>query len=254
MVAGVVLPEPNPATTTPRAPPATACSSAEASAPRYWGNTSTRGSSDVPAGSSGCGRGAPRRRNPASSTCPTGPYPGASKACSASVCDFRTPTAGRISSAKATVTPVSTASGEAAQRSATARLRGPSGAGSSNGRCAPVSTTGRGPEWVSASRNATSSSVSVPWVSTTPSTSAAASATASASRSTSGTVAAKLGMPARSRGRTSRSPRSNTDPAASARVAAPTSTRRPPSASRVAIVPPVASRTRCCTEPPLTSA
>src|SRR5699024_568008 len=81
-------------------------------------------------------------RTPDSSTTARGPRPGAEKPVKDRVWVFRAPTAGRTTSPKTTETPVPRAAFDPAQRIAAARLRGPSGDGSSKGRWAPVRTIG----------------------------------------------------------------------------------------------------------------
>ena len=97
------------------------------------------------------------------------------------VCAFRAPRAERTVPSKEISTPLPRSSGEAAASTASSTLRGPSGAGLSAGCWAPVSTTLFGEPCTRSSRNAVSSRVSVPWVTTTPSLAGSASASRAAS-------------------------------------------------------------------------
>ena len=139
--------------------------------------------------------------------------------------------------------PRSRAAGAAASRIASARLRGPSASGSSAARCAPVNTTGVAAVWARSTRYADSSIVSVPWVTTTPSTpgSAAASTTRRVRCTTSARL--RLKLPIRKTSSTStRTPRSPLGSVATS--SAPESCAVTPAAPRrEAIVPPVV-RTR----------
>ena len=128
------------------------------------------------------------------------------------------------------------------RRRAPSAAPGPSAAAWSNGRWAPVNTTGRGSSWARPARKATSSMVSVPWVTTTPSgplgpsDHAASRWRSSASRSDH--CQAKLPTVAAST--TSRAHPSGT--AASRSSSAPVAVARwPPSVRRLEIVPPVAT-------------
>src|SRR5205814_1647713 len=77
-----------------------------------------------------------------------------------------------ISSLSVTVTPTPRTDGEDAMRNALRRLRGPSESASRGGRWAAAKTTGRSSLTTRSTRNAVSSSVSVPWDTTMPASAA----------------------------------------------------------------------------------
>ena len=123
-----------------------------------------------------------------SSTRPTGPATGEPKAAGLVAWTLRAQRAAWSSPAKATRTPSPRQAGSAAAAAAARRFAGPSAPGADAGRIAPVKTTGASPPCSRSHRKAVSSSVSVPWVTTTPCPSraaapAAARAIASASSS-----------------------------------------------------------------------
>ena len=170
--AGGTLPAPVPSRTRPRVPCARDARMRRSSDPaartcRSTAVTSLRGRRTGPRKG-----GAWKRTRPRSST-PSDPVPlrNASSRC---VCHLRTRDAAWISSPTTTSAPRPPASGWAAVRTAAVRLAGPSQPGSENVRMAPQSTTGFGLATVRSSRNAVSSSVSVPCVMTTPSTAGSA--------------------------------------------------------------------------------
>ena len=82
---------------------------------------------------------------------------------------LRTVIAAWTSPPNATTTPSPAAAGARASTIASSRLAGPSAPGALPGRFAPVITIGASPPYISPHTTATSSIVSVPVVSTTPS-------------------------------------------------------------------------------------
>ena len=160
------------------------------------------------------------------------------KLCRSVVATLCTPSASKTVPAKLTTTPMPRDWGLAANSSAAARLAGPSASSASALRCAPVSTTGAVPEYVSSSHNAVSSMVSVPCSTTIPSvlSRSEACATAPAIRSQSAGVSCELST-------ASASMTSTSNPAV--RSAPDRVGRFTPSASElVEMVPPVAMTTR----------
>ena len=123
-----------------------------------------------------------RVTTPTSAPCtqPSGPPCGLVKVSAASVWVLRVPRAGNSCPPKPMRTPSPRAAGFAAAVTASPRFRGPSLSGASAARCAPVRTTGRSSSWKRSRKNAVSSVVSVPWVTTTPATSGSRSCAATA--------------------------------------------------------------------------
>ena len=105
------------------------------------------------------------------STMPTGPVPGAPNAAGFALCSLRASAADRIVPPMTMSAPRALAPGDAATRSAARRLAGPSQSGSDEGCIAPRRTTGLSEVSTRCRKNAVSSRVSVPWVTTRPSTS-----------------------------------------------------------------------------------
>ncbi len=101
-------------------------------------------------------------------TRPRGPVCGEEKATSEVVSVLRTHRAWWISPPKHTSTPNPAAASLAATLTASTALAGPSAPGAEAGRIAPVKTIGASASWTTSQSIAVSSSVSVPWVTTTP--------------------------------------------------------------------------------------
>ena len=104
-----------------------------------------------------------------SATTPSGPAGGLMNAVTLVVWAFCTNRAAWISSPNTTTHPRPRACGLAATATAASRLAGPSAPARVGFRMAPVNTTGASPSHSRSSRNAVSSMVSVPWLTTTPS-------------------------------------------------------------------------------------
>ncbi len=175
-------------------------------------------------------------------TRPSGAPSRAAKASGSSVRAFTRPSAARMREANTASTPAPRASGDAATTIASRRFPGPSPAGSSAERWAPVSTTGRGSSVTRSSRNAVSSRVSVPCVTTTPSTSSRASASATASwivRRSACVSANELTRRTSCVSTVTPAGRAGTDP--SRRSAGSAATAAPSGRVREEMVPPVAS-------------
>ena len=186
-----------------------------------------------------------------SRTWPSAPS-GLAKAARSRVCTLRVPRAGNTVPAKLTSTPRSRAAGLAATEMASARLRGPSVSGTSAARWAPVRTTGRGSACTRSSRIAVSSRVSVPWVTTMPSTSSRASCPATASLTLRRWSRPIWYDPIRSTSCASTRRSSTASSSGPPRVVASSvATTAPPGARRDEMVPPVVSRTTRGTEPPI---
>ena len=123
-------------------------------------------------------------RGSPSTSRPSGPADGEVNAVTLVASALRTKRAAWISSANTTTQPRSRSSGLAAARTAARMLAGPSAPAMAGVRIAPVTTTGSGPACSRSSRNAVSSMVSVPWITTAPAAPAASRSPIAADSST----------------------------------------------------------------------
>ena len=126
-------------------------------------------------------------------TRPSGPVCGEENATSEVVSVLRTPRAWWISPPKQTSTPMPAAASLAGDADRVDGFAGPSAPGADAGRIAPVKTIGASASWRTSQSIAVSSSVSVPWVTTTPIPRRAASRAARQIRSWSASVRWVLG-------------------------------------------------------------
>ena len=138
------------------------------------------------------------------------------------------------------------ASALAATAIASRRLRGPSVSVDVGRRWAPVSTTGRASSWVRSRRIAVSSSVSVPWVTTTPSTSSRSSCFATASAMARRSASVIRYDPIRTTSCASTVMPASTSTPANSVEASSTATTDPP-LLRDEMVPPLVRTTTCGT-------
>ena len=113
------------------------------------------------------------RRGTPSTSRPSGPADGEVNAVTLVASALRTKRAAWISSANTTTQPRSRRAGLAAACTAARMFAGPSAPAIAGVRIAPVTTTGSGPGCSRSSRNAVSSMVSVPWITTAPAAPAA---------------------------------------------------------------------------------
>ncbi|MDH6138803.1 hypothetical protein P3T35_000792 [Kitasatospora sp. GP30] len=235
---GVALPAPVATSTTPCAPASIAALNSTGSPSLWCTTTSTRGAT---AGWTGSGSGAGRSGVCSTQTRPKPTSPtrlpdGSAKASAATVWVFTVPRAACTLPSKTISTPRSRT--VAAVTRASCRLPGPSPSAASIGSWAPVKTTGRGSWWWRSTRKAVSSRVSVPWVTTMPSTAGSASTWCTVSSRVSWWTVVRRGLFTLNRSTTSTSM-----PVGTAAVAITSSPRasaaKPVPCQRLAMVPPV---------------